>query len=289
MDPKATLNFGGFEIQNTDPATARVFIQPFCYERAPSYGTGSINGPLLILDASMQLERLDEETLQDWGDLAIHTAEPFYPSGKPRHAVVQMRNRVAGALERKQFLLSLGGDHAVTIGPVMAAQAVYPEMGVLQIDAHLDLRETWNGSRYNHACVMRRIMDDMHLPVVQVGIRAAAPEEVEYLKRHQLEPVYAHTIDSTHDDWVRQVVDRLPDKVYLTVDLDGLDPAVMPGTGTPEPGGLTYRQLVDLIRAVGKNRTVVAADITELAAIEGSHVSEYTAAKIASKIMIHCS
>lgn len=288
MQAKTKLHFGGEEIENAEPAAARIFIQPFCYENKPSYGTGSIDGPLLILNASEQLERLDEETLEDWGRLAIHTAEPFYPAGQPRQAVCQMQGRAAEVLERNQFLLSLGGDHAVTIGPVTAARSIYPGLGVLQIDAHLDLRQTWNGSRYNHACVMRRIMDDLALPAVQVGIRAIAPEEADYLKQRHLTPVFAHTIESCSNDWIDAVVDRLPEKVYLTLDLDGLDPGVMPGTGTPEPGGLTYRQLVDLIRAVGKNRTVVAADITELAGIEGSHVSEYTAASIATKIMIHC-
>lgn len=287
MNP-AHAHFGGYEIENAAPESARIVILPFCYENAPSYGTGSKEAPLHIIAASEQLERLDEETLADWGRLPIHTGEPFYPPDDPQQAILQIKERAAEVLDRKQFLLSLGGDHAVTIGLVMAAQAAYPDIGVLQFDAHLDLRESWNGSRYNHACVMRRIIGDMHLPAVQVGIRAISPEEADYLKVHELKPVFAHNIDPYDNRWIQAAVECLPEKVYLTIDLDGLDPAVVPGTGTPEPGGLTYRQLIELVKAVGKNRTVIAADITELARIDGSNVSEFTAAKIAAKILVHC-
>lgn len=288
MNPTAVTHFGGYEIENADAQTARIVILPFCYEKDPSYGTGSRDASLHILNASPQLERIDEETLIDWGRLPIRTAEPFYPTGEPEQAVMQMKERAAAVIENEQFLLSLGGDHAVSIGPVMAAGDRYPKIGVLQIDAHLDLRQEWNGSRFNHACVMRRVIGDMRLPAVQVGIRAVAPEEADYIKQQGLEPVFAHDIASQDDRWIDRIVARLPETVYLTIDLDGLDPAVIPATGTPEPGGLTYRQLIGLIKAVGKQRNVVAADITELAKIDGSHISEFTAAKIATKIFVHC-
>ena len=176
----------------------------------------------------------------------------------------------------------------LSIGPVRAAARQYPDIGVLQFDAHLDLREKWNGSRFNHACVMRRVADDIGVPIVQVGIRSFSPEEADYIQLKGLRPFFAHGIDPIDPSWIQTVLEVLPQNVYLTIDLDGLDPGVLPGTGTPEPGGLSYRQLVNLIKAVGRHRTVIAADITELAPIEGSHVSEFTAAKIATKIFVNC-
>ncbi|MBU1183432.1 MAG: agmatinase [Pseudomonadota bacterium] len=288
MKRKKSLRFGDNEILATDFENSGIVILPICYENAPSYGTGSKEGPLFILNASTQLENIDEETLTDWGKAGIHTLAPLVPSDDPEKAVNEMKRAAAAVLEKNKFLLSLGGDHAISIGPIMAAAEIYPDLGVLQIDAHLDLRDTWNGSRYNHACVMRRVVEDLNLPVAQVGIRSFSPEEADYVKRKKLKPFYAHTIDPSDDYWRRKVVHSLPEKVYITIDLDGLDPSVLPGTGTPEPGGLSYRQLIKLIKAVGKEKKVIAADINELAKIEGSQVSEYTAAKIATKIFVHC-
>ena len=288
MDKNSYIPFGGNETQVPEIDKARIVILPIAYENAPSYGTGSGSGPYHILDASIQLESIDEETLLDWSSLKIHTLAPLGLSGDPEKAVKVMRNTAADILSNGLFLLSIGGDHAISIGPIMAAAKVYPDIGVLQVDAHLDLREEWNGSKYNHACVMRRVAEDIKIPFVQVGIRSFSKAEAEYVKRHNLKPVFAHDIDPGNHKWIERVINGLPEKVYLTIDLDGLDPSVLPGTGTPEPGGLSYRQLVDLIKTVGQKRRVVAADITELAKINGSHVSEFTAAKLATKIFVYC-
>jgi agmatinase len=290
------IHFGGDEVRPISFEEARIVVLPLCYEHAPSYGEGSENGPLHLLNASAQLEGVDEETLVDWAGLAIHTLPPVFPPKDPKAAVDQMRAAADRVLDQGKFLLSLGGDHAVSLGPIQAAARRCPQIGVLQVDAHLDLRNEWNGSRYNHACVMRRVADDMGLSFVQVGIRSFSGEEAQYVKKKRLAPFYAHEIAAISGDspgsgtgnWIEQVVNRLPEQVYLTLDLDGLDPAVMPGTGTPEPGGLTYRQVVRLLRAVGRNRQVIAADINELAKIPGTRVSEFTAAKLATKIFVHC-
>lgn len=282
------INFGGDEVPAVAMDQAEIVVLPLCYEQAASYGSGSKDGPFHILDASVQLESLDEESLVDWGRFRIHTAAPLFPSGDPETAVARMEAAAADMISRKKFLLSLGGDHAVSIGPIRAAARQYPDIGVLQFDAHLDLREQWNGSRYNHACVMRRVAEDIGVPMVQVGIRSFSQEEADYIRLKGLQPFFAHLIDPTDQSWIQNVIEALPQKVYLSIDLDGLDPGVLPGTGTPEPGGLSYRQLVGLIKAVGRHRNVIAADITELAPIEGSHVSEFTAAKIATKIFVNC-
>jgi len=280
--------FGGDEIPQSDLAAARAVVLPLCYEKAVSYGSGTRDGPLHLLDASLQLERLDAETLVDWGAVGLHTRAPIYPSEDPRQAVTEMQAAAAPILAGGRFLVSIGGDHAVSIGPIQAVAERYPDLSVLQFDAHLDLRDTWNGSPYNHACVMRRVVDDMGLPIVQVGIRAMAPEEHDFIQARGIEPFLAFQIDSVDFGWIDRVVAGLSAHVYLTIDLDGLDPSVLPGTGTPEPDGLSFRQLVRLIAAVGRQRRVVAADVVELAKIPGTQVSEFTAAKIVSKILVHC-
>ncbi|MGD9973245.1 MAG: agmatinase [Desulfatirhabdiaceae bacterium] len=285
----ATMQFGGTEAGDCRLDQASIVVLPLCHEHQVSYGTGAAQGPCHILEASTQLEMLDDETFVNWSRLGIHTLPALTPSDDPETAVFQMKAAAKTVLDRNQFLLSIGGDHAISIGPVMAAVERYDNLGVLQIDAHLDLRDEWNGSRYNHACVMRRVMDDMGCAVVQVGIRSVSAEEYDYVKQKRLEPIYAGMISDSGNDWMDSVINRLPSHVYLTIDLDGLDPAVMPGVGTPEPGGMTYRQLMDLIRKLGQQKTVVAADINELCKIPGTNVSEYTAAKIATKLFVYAS
>ncbi len=286
-DPIFT-HFGGFEVDPPSLDDARIVVLPVCYEMAPSYGEGSRKGPFHILAASEQMESIDEETLANWSEFSIYTAPPLFPAGNPEESVREMKKAAEPVLKSGKFLLSLGGDHAITIGPVMAAKEVHPDIGVLQIDAHADLRDEWNGSRYNHACVMRRLADDVQVPFVQVGIRSFSPEEADLIRKRGYRPFYAHEIVPWDDSWMDRAVDTLPETVYITLDLDGLDPSALPGTGTPEPGGLTYRQVAGLIRKVGERRKVVAADINELLKIEGSTVSEYTAAKLATKIFVHC-
>lgn len=282
------IPFGGSEIEPSELASAEIVVLPLCYENAISYGTGTRTGPLHLLAASEQLERMDEETFTDWGTLSIHTMAPVHPSDDPDRAVAQMKRMAEPPMAAGQRLLCLGGDHAISIGPIQAAAERHAGLGVLQIDAHLDLRESWNGSRNNHACVMKRVIGDLGLPAAQVGIRSFSKEEAEYIRDRNISPFYAHELDPADDSWMDAVVDALPEKVYITLDLDGLDPSVIPGTGTPEPGGLTYRQVIRLLSRVGSAREVVAADINELSTISGTFVSEFTAAKLATKIFVHC-
>lgn len=290
MKARTHIPFGGHESQHGDVDTAGIVVLPLCYEQSPSYGSGSGEGPYHILTASEQLESIDEETLVDWVDLGIHTLEPLLPGQNPADAIRQMQDAAESVLSRGRFLLSLGGDHAISLGPIRAAASHFPDLGILQIDAHLDLRDKWNGSRYNHACVMRRVVEDLGLKVKPVGTRSFSPEEADLVVKQVVSPVFAHQIaERTDDGWIDEIVSGLPDTVYVTIDLDGLDPAALPGTGTPEPGGLTYRQVTRLLRRTGERRQVVAADINELAKIPGTQVSETTAAKIATKIMVYCS
>ncbi len=288
MTHKSFIPFGGEAIQTRSLEESRVVVLPIYYELAPSFGAGAGEGPYHLLNASFELECLDEETLVDWRQLGIHTVSGVFPTQEPEKAVDEIEAAAGRYLADGRFLFSVGGDHAITIGLSRAVASRYPDLGVLQLDAHLDLRDHWNGSRYNHACVMRRIAEDARLPFVQVGIRSFCPEEFDYIKSHHLYPFYAHNLNPSDNSWMDDVVYALPDNVYITIDLDGLDPAIVPGTGTPVPGGLTYRQVVELIKKVGAEKNVVAADINELAKIEGSVVTEFTAAKLATKLFVSC-
>ncbi|NOY68457.1 MAG: agmatinase [Deltaproteobacteria bacterium] len=280
--------FGEPGVRAASADDAQAVVLPVAYEVAPSYGAGTREAPFYILSASEQMEVIDEETMTPWAGNGVHTLAVLEPSNNPEKAVVQIEAAARPHLANGRFLLSIGGDHAVTIGLVSAAAKAFPGIGVLQIDAHLDLRDNWNNSRINHACVMRRIAEDLRLSFVQAGIRAIAPEEAEYIKEKDLSPFFAHALDPFDDSWMDDAIDRLPDQVYLTIDADGLDPSVIPGTGTPEPGGFSYRQIVELVRRLGRRRKVVAADITEVVKIPGTQVSEYTAARIAEKIILYC-
>ncbi len=288
MEKQPFPGFGGPEVPAAALNEARVVVLPIYYEMAPSFGAGSKEGAYHLLAASAELEDLDEETGMAWQRHGIHTLAPLEPTEQPEQAVAEIEAAARPHLAAGKFLLSAGGDHAVSIGLIRAAAGIHPDIGVLQVDAHLDLRDSWQGSRYNHACVMRRVVEDMGLACAQVGIRSLSSEEHDYIKKNNLKPVYAHTIDPMDFSWIDDVMETLPASVYITIDLDGLDPSVIPGTGTPVPGGLSYRQVVELIRRVGRSRRVVAADINELAKIQGTVVSEFTAAKIAAKILVHC-
>ena len=289
MDVSSFMPFGGTDVRYAELDDARVVVLPVYFEVTPSYMGGSRYGAYHLLRASAEMEPMDEELLLDWSDAGVHTAPALIPESNPEKGVAAIRAEAGRYMKMNKPLLSVGGDHAVTIGLVQAAADVYGSVGVLQIDAHLDLRDAYNGSRYNHACVMRRVADDMKLPFVQVGIRSVAPEEGVYMREKGIRPFFAHDIaESGSDAWMDAVVARLPETVYISIDLDGLDPSVVPGTGTPEPGGLTYRQVAGLIRKVGKNRRVIGADINELVKIDGSVVSEFTAARLAGKVIAYC-
>ena len=213
MTDRRVIPFGGYETQARDLAAAGIVILPLCYEHAPSYGAGSAAGPYHLLEASVQLERMDEEALVDWALPGIYTLPPPHLPDDPQAAVQAMKTAAADVLAQDKRLLCLGGDHAISIGAIMAARGICPDIGVLQVDAHLDLRDTWNDSRYNHACVMRRVVEDMHLPVVQVGIRSFSPEEHDFVRKQKLTPIYAHDIDKADTTWIEAAVDRLPENV----------------------------------------------------------------------------
>jgi agmatinase len=184
-----------------------------------------------------------------------------------------------------KFVIGLGGEHSITSALVRATLLKHKRLSVLQVDAHADLRDEYEGTPFSHASAMRRVWD-LRVPVIGVGIRNYSLEEHDFMKRRKIKPISARQVREDAD-WIQQVVDGLTDAVYVTIDIDGFDPAYAPGTGTPEPGGLDWFQVTDLLKAVAIERTIVAADVVEVLPLPGSAQTEFLAAKLIYKLIAH--
>ncbi len=280
--------FGGEEAGLGTFETADVIVHPFPLEATVSYGSGTAYGPASIITASHELEFFDEEAWRPyWPDGAVHTVPALEFDGDDAAAARMIEEAVRQTVQAGKFPLSLGGEHSVTLGCVRAVRERYPDAGVLFVDAHLDLRDEYGGTRLSHACVARRIVDDVGAPMSWCGIRSVSEEEAELLDEREWSPVFAHELEDD-PDWIERTIDPLPPEVYLSIDIDALDPSIAPGTGTPEPGGLMYRQLLQLIRQLAVERRIVGADIVEVAPIADQQVTEFTAAKVAAKLIGCC-
>lgn len=279
------LHFLEYDPAFTDNPAAPYAVLPVPYERTVSYGRGTARAPAAILKASTHLEPFDEELLEPL-NLRVQTLPPV--DCRPgRHVFASLKRIAGGIMRQKRFLMTLGGEHSLTAPLVAAARDVYGRISVLQIDAHLDLRDIYQGRRDSHACVMRRIRE-LNVPVVHVGIRSLCAEEYQLVNDRRASIFWARAlVDAPNTAWMDAAIARLGRRVYVTIDADGLDPACMPGTGTPEPGGLSWRQVTVFLRRLCAARTVVAADLVEVAPIAGTLVSEYTAARLAAKLMLY--
>jgi len=268
------------------PANAKAVVIPFGLEASVSYGTGTANGPSAILTASHQLELFDDELWrQPVDDYGIATLRPPLISGSLEGALQQLSDTVEAVLASDRFPLVLGGEHSLTAGAVRPFAAKYRDLVVLQFDAHADLRDGYQGHHYSHAAAMRRVLDHGHVSLVSVGIRAISASEVEYLEanRHR---IHMH-LGKDQAKWdIEEIVRPLKGKpIYITFDIDGLDGALMPATGTPTPGGLSYLGALAILKRAAEVGTIVGADVVELAPIEGLHVFDYTAAALSYKIL----
>ncbi|MDJ0556167.1 MAG: agmatinase [Microcoleaceae cyanobacterium MO_207.B10] len=287
----SVLPFIGSEIEPNYP-TAKVAILPIPYEATTTYRRGCANGPAAILDASQQLECYDEELDRETGlEVGIYTHEPIADTrnGKkisPLDMLKVTQETVIKLVNDGKFVIGIGGEHSITSGIVAAYREIYIDepFTVIQIDAHGDLRYEYEGSIYNHACVMRRIIE-MNLPTVQIGIRAICKEEADLIKEKSLTVFPAREI-AIKPDWMEKAISSIQTKrVFLTIDLDGIDPTLIPGVGTPEPGGLNWYSLTVFLRKVFELYEVIGCDIMELAPINDSVVSEFTAAKLIYKLI----
>jgi len=275
--------FGGTTPTTTNFDKARVVILPIPLDRTTSYVPGTRNGPHEILVASSHMELWDEETQTDVHGIGIFTLpEMEFPFGTMDEVMAEIRRVTSELVSRDKFIVSLGGEHAIT-GPLVAAYASrYPGLSVLQLDAHADLRDTYMGTRHNHACAMRRVLE--HARGTQVAIRSLSPEEAAAAPALPTEIFYDYNMRE-QPDWIDRIVDSLSETVYVTIDVDGFDPAIMPATGTPEPGGLSWYEALALLRRTIERRHVVGCDIVELSPMPGNVAPTFLCAKLIYKIL----
>lgn len=277
-------NFLGLDHTDASYENARFAVLPVPYDATTSRQPGTRNGPAAIIAASQHVEDFDKELEVECCKAGIATLDPVEPNMAGPEAMCEDLFKHARRIVRDgKFLFALGGEHSISSALVRAVMTKHRKLSVLQIDAHADLRDSYHGSRFSHACVMRRIVE-LGASVVPVGIRSISRQEHRFIKRAGITPVTARDC-MMEDDWVDRVLDSLGDTVYVTIDIDGFDPAYAPGTGTPEPGGLDWYQVTGLLRLVAAEKNVVAADIVEVMPIPGQVVTEYLAARLAYKLM----
>jgi agmatinase len=284
-DHAAPLAFGGAMPHVRSFDESKVIILPVPVDRTTSYIPGTRNGPREILQASSHMELWDEEIGTDIHGVGIFTLpEMELPFGELAPLMDEIQRVASEILSRDKFLVTLGGEHSITPPLVAAAAKKYPGLSVLQIDAHADLRDGYMGTPHNHACAMRRTLE--HAPITQVGIRSMSTEEAEVASSLDTSIFYDVTMRKDAD-WIDRVVSSLRDPVYITIDVDGMDPAIMPSTGTPEPGGLSWYEMLALLRATIRQRTVVASDVVELSPIPGLLAPNFLCAKLVYKILTY--
>lgn len=263
---------------------ARVAVIPAPFDQTTSYLPGTRFGPAAILSASRQVEFYDEELDREPCEIGIATLEEIEIEPADMEAGLRRLEETVEALDARGIVpLTLGGEHSLTLAPVAALRRHYPGLSVLQLDAHLDLRDAYQGTKLSHASVMRRIRD-LGVTTVPVGIRSVSREEADYVHAEKA-PVFLAREIRANGLPVEAVLETLGNPVYVTVDLDAFDPAYVPGVGTPEPGGLTWDEGVRLLRAVFERRQVVGMDVVELCPIPGQIVSDFFAAKLVNKLI----
>jgi len=277
--PAAELfNFGGLTQQ--DYQKAKVVIFPVPYESTTYYKSGTKYGPQAIIDASRHMELYDVELKKTLREVDIFTLGELEPSKNlPRETILRIKDVIEKILEDKKIPLMLGGEHSITTGAVLALKNRGNNFSVLQIDAHADLRDEFQGTKYHHGCVMRRVRN-LVPSVVQVGIRSMSSEEADFIKSRKINNIFYYS-----DLPIEKIIPQLKENVYLTLDLDVLDPSIMPSVGTPEPGGLNWQQISELIKKVGEARKIVGADVVELSPIPGEIAPDFSAAKLVFKII----
>lgn len=277
--------------EHSDLDTAGIAIVSAPYEHTVSYGRGTSRGPRAILDASAFVEFYDDETERELCfDVGIAPLEPITFGKKvDGKALVIIEQQIDELFLMDKYVVTLGGEHTISVAPIAAHYRRYPKMSVLQFDAHSDLRQSYEGSQYSHACIMARVCDFFPTKrITQVGIRAQCMEEAQFIRDKSINTFYSGGIHRNvyGAKWADAVAATLAKDVYITFDVDALDPSVMPATGTPEPDGLLYHEAVDVIRAVVRSgRRIVGFDVVELAPIKGLSHPNITAARLVYKIL----
>lgn len=276
-------NFCGLTERHSKKEDSRFIILPIPYEATTTYGHGTAQGPKAIIDASLYMELYDEELMHEVYKLGIHTLPFMEPvSSRPENMVNELAGYVykeINSYKGDKILFSLGGEHSIAPGLVAAFKKKYPDLSVLHFDAHADLRDSYRGTPYSHACASRRILE--HCPILSCGIRSISSEEADFAKKSGRKIFWGkEALDKTI-----KISSSLSSDIYITLDVDVLDPAVMPSTGTPEPDGWTWRELCIFLKEIIAKKNIVGIDIVELAPIPGITAPDFTVAKLIYKIM----
>lgn len=262
---------------------SRVAILPVPYEKTTTFNHGTENAPKSIIENSAGVMWYDDEIGKNISDAGICTLEELKIENEPELMINAIYNKVKEIISNNKFPVIIGGEHSITQGCVKAAAEEYENLSVLQIDAHTDLADEWDGTKYSHACAGRRCFE-ITKKIVPVGIRCLEKEEADFAHKNNIKIFYARDI-ADNDDWHEDALLQLSQNVYITLDLDGLDPSFMPSVGNPEPGGLQYYPALRFLRKIFERKNVVGFDVVELCPDEKEVSSDFTAAKIIYKMI----
>lgn len=279
--PKETDYFLDMDACFAEEERAKYVLMKVPYDGTSTFIKGADKGPEAIIAASDSLELYDVVYGIEAYSSGIYTDSPALDFSTPERMAESVYQKTISHIKREKVVGLLGGEHSVSIGAIRAASEEFDHLSILQIDAHADLRESYHESPYNHACVMRRAQQ--YGKVVQVGIRSVCAEEKNNIVEENI--FYAHEIVGKNPEWMQRVCDQLTQNVYLTIDLDGLDPSVMPATGTPLPGGLHWHELLNLLQLIIKNKQLVGFDVVELCPQPENAVSDVLAATLVYKMI----
>ncbi len=276
-------NFAGLSSPFTDIENAKVAILPVPYDGTTEWHGGTREGPRAIIEASTYLELFDMELKQEIYLMGIHTLPELQPVlNNPESMIYNVYLATKNLVEQEKFPVMFGGEHSLSLGAVQALKEKYIDMSVLDLDAHADLREDYMGTKFNHACTMRRILE--YCPITQVGIRSLSKEEHQFIRTHDIKLFDMATIRD-NPKIVFDIVDSLSNNVYISIDLDVFDSSIMSAVATPGPDGMTWPDSLKLLRAVTGKKNIIGFDLMELCPKEGPAACAYTAAKLAYRLI----
>ena len=280
---KAHFKFCDIEDRYSSWENSRIVILPVSYDLTTSYKPGTSSGPKAIIDASRYMETYDDETGKEVYKLGIYTAEEIKPiTPKPEGIIENVEKETGSIIKAGKFPVILGGEHSITLGPVRAFKKKFKNFSVLQLDAHRDLRSSFQGSRHSHACIAKRILEITNL--TQVGIRSLSKDEAgkgyKYLKTFFMKDMVEN------EEWIESAIGSLDsDKVYVTIDMDVFDPSIMPSVGTPEPGGMGWYETLKLLKKLSLEKEVIGFDVVELSPMQGNVSPDFLTAKLIYKFL----
>jgi agmatinase len=276
------MNFGDLTEEYSALKSSKIVILPVPYDATSTWGKGADKGPEAIIEASNNMEIYDIETDSEVHLLGIHTASLVVVNENPDEMVQTVYGEVKSHLKKNKFVVTLGGEHSVSIGAMKAHAEKYEDLTIVQIDAHADLRDEYMGSKNNHACVMARARE--FSPVVQIGIRSMSVEESFDVEQGRI--FLARDIND-NETWKYDMLSVLSSNVYITFDLDALDPSIMPSTGTPEPGGLLWYEAIEILKRISEKSNIVGFDVVELAPNPATKAPDFLASKLIYKLLTY--